>query len=220
MQELKAELSTSLDHMRSANIAAVDLEQSIIGPGIGVFSRYEKVVENDGSIMSVRSALILINQILDEVMEESENEFDNYTRFCLTWFSINGFEEGAYGDANTLAQAKNVNLNSTSNKTLISKNGKVKLINTEDLPDNWNSSDVSTKSIWEITHYLYKILEKNGEQEAAKLLLDVGERAESCKKLAYRCYNLCVKKEWINESRVYNSLITAWSSMSERAMQV
>ena len=52
----------ALEKLQSANIAPVDLAQSAIGPGIGVFSRYKSVLEADGKPMSVRAALQIINQ--------------------------------------------------------------------------------------------------------------------------------------------------------------
>ncbi len=57
-----------------------------IGPGMAVFSRYAKVVESSGNAMTVRTALALINQTLDEVLAEQEAEFDADTRWALAWF--------------------------------------------------------------------------------------------------------------------------------------
>lgn len=81
---LKRELPEALRHLQKGNIAPVDLAQAAIGPGMAVFSRYAKVLETDGSMMSVRSALTEINKCLDEVLAEQEGEFDADTRWALT----------------------------------------------------------------------------------------------------------------------------------------
>jgi putative DNA methylase len=70
---IRAELAISLQILQSQNIAPVDLAQSAIGPGMSVFSRFSRVVESDGSNMSVRSALLLINTILSETLSGRES---------------------------------------------------------------------------------------------------------------------------------------------------
>ena len=69
---LRRELPEALRHLQKGNIAPVDLAQAAIGPGMAVFSRYARVLENDGSAMGVRTALALINGTLDEVLAEQE----------------------------------------------------------------------------------------------------------------------------------------------------
>jgi putative DNA methylase len=107
---LKKELPEALRNLQKGNIAPVDLAQAAIGPGMAVFSRYARVLEADGSPMSVRTALALINNSLDEVLAEQEGEFDADTRWALAWFDQNGFNEGAYGVAETLCTAKNTSV--------------------------------------------------------------------------------------------------------------
>jgi putative DNA methylase len=107
LNELKRELPHALKLLQQGNIAPVDLAQASIGPGMAVFSKYAAVLESDGSPMRVRTALQLINQILDEFLTEQEGEFDGDTRWALTWFEQYQFNEGQYGDAETLSKAKN-----------------------------------------------------------------------------------------------------------------
>ena len=68
LRTLKRELPGALRNLQRGNIAPVDLAQATIGPGMAVFSRYSKVLESDGTPMRVRTALKLINQMLDEVL--------------------------------------------------------------------------------------------------------------------------------------------------------
>ena len=83
---LKDRLPGALRELQQGSIAPVDLAQAAIGPGMAVFTAYNKVVEADGSAMSVRTALALINQVLDETLSEQEGDFDADTRFCVKWF--------------------------------------------------------------------------------------------------------------------------------------
>jgi putative DNA methylase len=100
---LQHELPGPLRELQKAHIAPVDLRQAAIGPGMAVFSRFAKVVEPDGSTMRVRTALGLINQVLDQVLGEQESEFDAETRWAIHWFSQFFADEGPYGVAEQLA---------------------------------------------------------------------------------------------------------------------
>ena len=84
---LRKELRPALRELQRSNIAPVDLAQSAIGPGIGVYSRYRSVLEADGKPMSVRAALQIINQELDSFYNEQEGELDRESRFCVELFS-------------------------------------------------------------------------------------------------------------------------------------
>ena len=103
---LRSELPQALRLLRSGNVAPVDLAQAAIGPGMGVYTRYERVLDAAGQPMSVREALALINQILDEVLAEQEGDFDADSRWAVAWFEQHGFDEGEYGIAETLSKAK------------------------------------------------------------------------------------------------------------------
>ena len=90
---LKAELPGALRQMQLGNIAPVDLAQAAIGPGMGVYTRYARVLDASGEAVTVREALALINQTLDEVLAEQEGDFDADTRWALAWFEQSGFDE-------------------------------------------------------------------------------------------------------------------------------
>ena len=49
----------------------VDLAQAAIGPGMEVFCRFSQVLERDGTRMTVRTALALINDKLQSILWES-----------------------------------------------------------------------------------------------------------------------------------------------------
>ena len=84
IRSLKRELPPAIAELQAANIAPADMPQSAIGPGMGVFSRYEAVLEADDSPMTMKTALQLINAELDEYLGGIQGEFDAETRFAIT----------------------------------------------------------------------------------------------------------------------------------------
>lgn len=210
--ELKRELPSALKHLQQGNIAPVDLAQASIGPGMAVFSRYSRVMESSGNAMTVRTALSLINQTLDEVLAEQEAEFDADTRWALAWFEQHGMAEGQFGDAETLSKAKNTAVNGLVEAGIISaRGGKVKLVDREELPGDWDPATDKRLTIWEGTQHLIRALEQGGETAAAELLRKLGSSmGETGRELSYRLYKVCERKGWSKEALSYNGLIVAW----------
>jgi len=214
---LKKELPDALRAMQKGNIAPVDLAQAAIGPGMAVFSRYAKLLETGGTPMSIRTALSLINQSLDEVLAEQEGEFDADTRWALAWFDQNGFNEGSYGVAETLCTAKNTSVQEMKDAGILSaKGGKVRLLKKEELDADWNPATDTRLTIWEITHHLIRRLEQ-GESGAAELLQQLGAKAEVARDLSYRLYTICERRKWANEAMAYNTLVLSWTDVQRLA---
>ncbi|MFH1738441.1 MAG: hypothetical protein ABIH23_05490, partial [bacterium] len=181
---------------------------------MAVFSRYSKVIEADGSPMSVRTALALINQVLDEYLSEQESEYDADTRWALAWFEQFGLEEGEYGVAEMLSKAKNTSVSGlVESGVLLAKGGKVRLLRREELYSDWNPRTDKRLPVWELTQRLIHALtspDQQGERSAAEILRQVGAMGEMARDLAYRLYMLCVRKGWSQEAVGYNSLVVAW----------
>src|SRR5207244_4328740 len=137
---LKTELPVALAHLQRGNIAPVDLAQAAIGPGMAVYTRYSKVLDAEGKPLTVREALALINQTLDEALAEQEGDFDADTRWALTWFEHSGFADGEYGVAEQLSKSKNTSVQAMAGKDgiLESKRGKVRLLRPGELPTTWD----------------------------------------------------------------------------------
>lgn len=187
---------------------------------MAVFTRYAKVLESDGSAMSVRTALGLINQTLDEVLAEQEGEFDGDTRWALAWFEQFGMDEGPFGDAETLSKAKNTAINGLVEAGIIvAKSGKVRLIRREELTDDWNPANDKRLTVWEVTQHLIHRLDQQGETGAAELVGQLGGIGEVARDLAYRLYSTCERKKWAQEALAYNSLVVAWPELTKLAMQ-
>jgi putative DNA methylase len=219
LHELRRELPESLRNLQHSNIAPVDLAQAAIGPGMAIFTRYEKIVESDGSSMTVRTALGIINQVLDEVLAEQEGEFDNDTRWALAWFEQFGTQEEAYGVAETLSTAKNTAITRLVEAGIVkAKSGRVQLISRAELPESWDPTSDKRLTAWEITQHLIRTLETEGEAKAAALLNKLGSTSESARDLAYRLYSICERKKWADEALAYNSLVIAWPEISKLAL--
>jgi putative DNA methylase len=217
---LRNEMAPAIKILQVQNIAPVDMAQSAIGPGIGIFSRYSKVVEADGQPMTVRTALSLINEILAEVLSGEESELDADTRFAVTWFEQFGHNPGPYGDADTLAKAKNTTVNGVVESGIASsKEGKLRLLERKELEENWNPTKDSRLTVWETTQHLIRALE-NSELDASEMLSRIGSGfGEKARQLAYLLYGICDRKKWASESGAYNMLITAWPEIERLARQ-
>jgi putative DNA methylase len=218
MNRLRSDLPEALKNLQHGNIAPVDMAQAAIGPGMSVFTRYAKVLESDGKPMSVRTALGLINQTLDEVLVEQEGEFDGDTRWALSWFEQFGMDEGPFGDAETLSKAKNTAINGLQEAGIIvAKSGKVRLIRRDELPEDWNPRADKRLTIWEVTQHLIYRLDQKGETGAAELVSQLGGIGETARDLAYRLYSTCERKKWAQEALAYNSLVVAWPELTKLA---
>ena len=111
LDALEAELPAALDQLtREGHIAPVDLAQAAIGPGMQVYSRYRQVETIGGEPVPVREALVAINRVIAEYDELQQGDLDSATRFCLDWLKQHGYHRGQYGEAEILAQAKNVSV--------------------------------------------------------------------------------------------------------------
>ncbi|GAB4329265.1 MAG: DUF1156 domain-containing protein [Calditrichia bacterium] len=218
IKELRAELPRALRQLQAGNIAPVDLQQAAIGPGMAVFTRYRQVLDAAGNPLSVRDALALINQTLDEVLAEQEGDFDPDTRWALAWFEQQGFTEGEFGLAETLSKAKNTGVNGMVEAGIIAAGrGKVRLLKPQELPEDWDPQTDKRLTTWEMVHHLIRVLEKGGENAAAELVAKLGAKAETARELAYRLYNLCERKKRAREALSYNALVQSWPEIARLA---
>ena len=217
---LKAELPPALAHLQSGNIAPVDLAQAAIGPGMAAYTRYAKVLEAQGNPVSVRDALALINQTLDEVLAEQEGEFDADTRWALSWFEQQGFTAGEYGVAETLATARNTSVAGMENAGILeSKAGEVRLLRPEELPEDWDPAADRRLPVWEVVHHLVRVLESDGEIGTANLVRQLGGLAETARELAYRLYAVAERRNRAAEALSYNALVQSWPEVARLARQ-
>ena len=216
---LKNELPAALANLQRGNIAPVDLAQAAIGPGMAVYTRYSKVLDAEGNPLTVRDALALINQTLDEALAEQEGDFDADSRWALAWFEQYGFSEGEFGIAETLSKAKNTSVSGMVEAGILeSKRGKVRLLKPEELPSDWDPDTDKRLTTWEMVHHLIRVL-SSGEENAAVIAAKLGSRAETARELCYRLYTLCERKKRAAEALAYNGLVQSWPEIMRLAVE-
>ncbi|MDE3269957.1 MAG: DUF1156 domain-containing protein [Pseudomonadota bacterium] len=214
-RELRKKLPAAVRKMTIGDnpIDAVDLAQAVLGPGMEIFSQYEAVLSQSGEKMTVREALRLINQEL----LNAEN-FDNDTAFCIKWFEQHGWQEGDYGEAETLAKAKGVSVEGVSNAGVLSaKRGKVRLLRCNEYPDKWSPEQDERLPAWEAAHHLIKTINNKGEAKAGHLLKQLPAKEDEIKQLGYHLYQVCDQKKWSEDAGDYNMLIQAWPELKKVA---
>lgn len=216
LRELNQVLPEALEAMTGGEgaVAPVDLSQAVIGPGMGIFSRYQAVLEADGSAMSVGTALKLINRFL------SEDDFDADTQCCLGWFEQYGWSEGAYGEAEVLSKSKGTSIGGLVEAGVAeSSGGRFRLLRWSEYPADWSPLSDNRVPVWEALHQLIRALYTGGEQDCGALLAQMPERGETIRSLAYRLYPLCERRGWAEDARGYNELMTSWSAIENAAAQ-
>ena len=215
---LKTELPTALRQLRRGNIAPVDFAQAAIGPGMEIFTRYARVLNAAGGDVSVRDALELINQTLDEILTEQEGDFDADSRWALAWFEQHGFGEGEYGIAETLSKAKNTAVAGMVEAGIVrSRAGRVQLLRPEELPAEWDPAQDDRLTTWEMVHHLIRVLARGGESAAAELVRKLGDSGEVARDLCYRLYTMCERHKRATEALAYNALVQSWPEISRLA---
>jgi len=217
---LKTELPVALANLQRGNIAPVDLAQAAIGPGMAVYTRYAKVLDATGEPLSVRDALALINQTLDEALAEQEGDFDADSRWALTWFEQSGFAEGEYGMAEQLSKSKNTSVAGMVEASILASNrGKVRLLKPSELSAGWDPLTDKRLTHWETVHQLIRVLEASGEGAAAETMAKLGSKAEIARELCYRLYTLCERKKRAVEALSYNGLVQSWPEITRLARE-
>lgn len=217
---LKVRLPDALRELQQGNVAPVDLAQAAIGPGMAVFTGYARVVEADGGDMTVRTALALINQVLDEALSEQEGDFDADTRFCIKWFSQYAWNESESGTADTLARATNTSIAGLQRGGVFrAVAGKARLLGPEELSESWDPLTDNRTSVWEVALHIAKALNEKGVDAAAALMATAGRRIDldTVKELAYLLYNICERRGWTQSAILFNALGTSWSDVGSAA---
>ncbi|WP_022949216.1 DUF1156 domain-containing protein [Methylohalobius crimeensis] len=218
-RELREEMPDALETMIGGEsgqtpIAPVDLAQSAIGPGMAIFSKYEAVLNQDGSKMSVHDALVLINRAITEYLSPESGSFDADTQFCASWFDQYGWSAGPFGEADTLSRAKGTSVDGVREAGVVeSGGGKVRLLKWSEYEADWDPTRDQRTPIWEACYQMIRRLNNQGESAAGELLAQMPEKGESIRQLAYHLYTLCERKKWAEEARAYNELIGSWHAI-------
>jgi len=211
---LKRELKPTLKKLQASNIAPVDLAQSAIGPGMGVYSRFAKVLEANGTPMSVRAALHLINQELDLYFTEQDGELDRESRFCVDFYTQYAFNDVKFSEADVLARAKNTAVQHLASRGVLSaQKGVVRLLPREETP-----AKPDPGIIWLLTQQLTRAMKKDGVAGSVQIVADIPtSEPDQAKALAYRLYTIAERKNWAQEAYAYNALVIEWPNVQSQA---
>lgn len=221
---LKSELPEALRTLMQGAIAPVDLAQAAIGPGISVFSRYARVREADGSDMSVRDALLLINATLDEVLGEQESDFDPDTRFAVKWYRSYGWGTESSGLADQLARSTDTSIGALERGGIFeARGGRARLLSPENLSAGWTPQTDDRLSIWEATVRLAAAMADGGVEKVAQLLPGLQEvrvDLDAVKELGFLLFHEAEKKKDAKDALLFNSLVSAWGDVNEQARKL
>lgn len=216
---LKRELRPAIVNLQESNIAPVDMAQSAIGPGMAVYSRYREVLEADGTPMTVRTALQIINQELDQYFSEQDGALDRDTIFCVALYTQYAFREVKFGDVDVLARAKNTSTDRLREKGILyAERGTVRLLPRDEMAAQ-RSFDVSVT--WQVVQRLAHALDVDGVEGAAQIVVGLSsENAEKARALAYRLFQTAERRGWAQEAYAYNTLVTNWRAIQEAVTRI
>ncbi|WP_249521257.1 DUF1156 domain-containing protein [Microbacterium sp. ER1] len=217
---LRSELPEALRTLMQGAIAPVDLAQAAIGPGIAVFSRYVRVREADGSDMSVRDALVLVNSTLDEVIGDQESDFDADTRFAIKWYRQYGWGQENSGIADQLARSSDTSIGALERGGILeARGGRARLLSPTQLEDEWDVGADERVSVWEATVRLAAVMAKHGADQVADLLPSVQTRVnlDAVKELGFLLFHEAEKKRDTKDAILFNGLVSAWGDVNEQA---
>jgi putative DNA methylase len=221
LRALRREMPEAVDKIRRASVGPVDMPQSVIGPGMGVFTRYARVLEDDDSPMTVRTALALINRVWGEIEADLDANFDPETQVALARFATYGFDVRPSGDLINIATAKDTTIQALFDSgVFVNLHGKAGLTPRDRLPAGWSPATDRTVTVWECVQHTARILrddERGGAEAASRLVAGMGNKAEDARALAYRLYEIAAQKGWTAEALVYNELAQDWTALEDRA---
>ncbi len=105
-QRAKTNAAVALRHLQQGNIAPVDFARRRLAPAWPSTPATAASSTPAAKRWPWAPRSGIINQALTEVLSELEDDFDNDTRWAISWFEQSGFSEGDYGDAELLSKAK------------------------------------------------------------------------------------------------------------------
>ena len=227
LDELESELPGALELLnRESHIAPVDLAQAAIGPGMQIYSRYCRVETISGELVTVREALAAINRGIADYDERQEGDLDPETRFCLDWLKQHGFREAQYGDAEGLARAKNVSVDTLTGLDLLTAgSGMARLLPLDDYSDERRLRLRQTgMTDWEgcfrMAYHMSPVEGRGTISGAAQVARAMGGQAERAERLARILYNHFDRYGDSPNAVAFNTLVASWQGIQERVVEL
>jgi len=220
LSELRAGLPAAVASLRLANIAATDLQQAALGPGMAVFSKYSSILDVNDQPVTIRSALAMINSELMQILLGDIADVDAETQFALGWFDRFGYEAGRYGEADLLLRSRNANAGALKATGVLELDaGIVQLRDPRSVGTLLNATDAAAPAWSQMIALIAALVnEEGGEDRAGAVLRIIGlDNADRLKSIAYHCYLVSDERKRTTQARDFNTLIAAWPEIERRA---
>ena len=221
LEELNVELPIALDRLtRGGRIAPADLPQAAIGPGMEIYSKYERVETISGELVTVREALQQINRVIGAYFDREEGELDRNSRFCVDWLKTHGYAEGRYGEADNIGRAKNVSIPDIANIHQLVDNKRRGIIKLHPIsqyhPDR--KYPMTDLTAWEgCMRMAYHLDTSNEDGEGIPGCGKVGRlmagNIDSIERLARILYNHYDNLNQPRNAYIYNQLVSEWQNI-------
>ena len=184
-----------------------------------IYSKHSRVETISGDPVSVRDALQQINRVISAYFDREEGELHASSRFCVDWIKTHGYREAAYGEAETIALAKNLSVSAISDihNLIVAEHGDVQLYPIRRFhPDRkYPMTDVTA---WEgCMRMAYHLDTSNEDGEGVVGCGEVGRRMsgnlDSVERLARILYNHYDNLDRPRDAYIYNQLVTEWQNI-------
>ena len=217
IRQLRDEMPKALTVMTKEQVIdPVDLQQSALGPGMAIFSRYDGILKQNGDKLTVKEALKIITEQLNDFF--GNDNFDNDSCFCRDWFKQYAWDNGQYGEAEVMAKSYSIAVEKLEEAGIVrADSGKVRLLRYCDYPAKWQPANDPRNSVWKALHHLIKTIEGQGEQSANKLLQQMPDMQDKVQSLAHHLYQICEQKNQAKEAQVYNNFVISWQEVRKAA---
>ena len=217
IRQLRDEMPKALTVMtKEEAIDPVDLQQSALGPGMAIFSRYDGILKQNGEKLTVKEALKIITKQLNDFF--GNDNFDGDSCFCRDWFKQYTWDNGQYGEAEVMAKSYSIAVEKLEEAGIVrADSGKVRLLRYYEYPDKWQPANDTRRSVWKTLHYLIKTIEEQGEQSANKLLQQMPDMQDKVQSLAHYLYQICEQKNLAKEAQIYRDFVISWQEVRKAA---
>ena len=209
---LERELPAELDQLtREGHIAPTDLAQAAIGPGMRIYSRYSRVATIGGELVPIREALAQINRVIAHYHDRQEGELDSESRFCFDWLKQHGYATGRYGEAETLARAKDIVISNLQASVLTAEGGRVRLLpieafeEAEQLPNEMTAWEACFRMAFHMNFEYGR-----GVEGAANVGEAIRDKLDSVERMARLLYNHYDHNGDAENALIFNNLVVAW----------
>lgn len=222
LRDLDKHLSQAIKALQESHLDPVDMAQSSIGPGMAIYSRYAKIVDQQNRPVTVRAALQLINARLDAYLNDGSS-YDKATQCCVEIYKQHAFDPVVYGDIDVLTRAKNTSVDDLVKLRIAhSARGQVALVKREDIYAAYKANNALTieqkSCAWLGCQLLAQALAQDGIVDAARIYRMFSlDDAATIHELAYQLYHNADLKNCAKEAHVFNVVVAEWEQIQQSA---